>query len=373
MKLSVKPLGKLASVDTQAKVVKPGRASKDARTAGVYHYADATEPGLAETWAGFDAEYLAGPRYLAKWQVTLEDAIVHPAFGIVQVGSQLVRETIRSSNMLSSTFSEIDKAEARGIVKGKAFADVADPVVAQTIPAATLLGWGLSANYFNWTLRYAASATLKSEDAHPLLLTPDLTFGFQRKTLEFLRIAQDRIVQAKGPTRVSKLTLTSPMALGRYDLSPLLPTALRDSPAVKQIWRDAKEKIYIPRGDDVKMRKVVNASAVEAAMQKLGFKVIDAGRLPMADQVRTFKNADVVVAAHGAALTNIVYCDPGTRVLEIIPEGYDQGVTSYRSLADMFDLNYEAMFAKEAKVDPKGNRCNSDIEIAVKPLIDLLS
>lgn len=35
------------------------------------------------------------------------------------------------------------------------------------------------------------------------------------------------------------------------------------------------------------------------------------------EQISTFKFADVIVSPHGAGLGNLVYCDPGTRLLEI--------------------------------------------------------
>ena len=45
-------------------------------------------------------------------------------------------------------------------------------------------------------------------------------------------------------------------------------------------------------------------------------------RLSFKKQIYLFKNASVVLGAHGAAFTNIVYCRPGTKIIEIIPSNH---------------------------------------------------
>ena len=36
-------------------------------------------------------------------------------------------------------------------------------------------------------------------------------------------------------------------------------------------------------------------------------------------QIYLFNKASIVVGAHGAAFTNIIFCRPGTKIIEIIP------------------------------------------------------
>ncbi len=42
----------------------------------------------------------------------------------------------------------------------------------------------------------------------------------------------------------------------------------------------------------------------------------------LAEQISLFGSSDIIVAQHGAALANVVWCKPNTRVIEIVPEGY---------------------------------------------------
>jgi capsular polysaccharide biosynthesis protein len=69
-----------------------------------------------------------------------------------------------------------------------------------------------------------------------------------------------------------------------------------------------------------KSRHLLNEDRVLDALRPLGFELVDPGTLDHADQVRLFNEAEAVVAVEGAALTNIVFCQPGTRVLEIRPD-----------------------------------------------------
>lgn len=70
-----------------------------------------------------------------------------------------------------------------------------------------------------------------------------------------------------------------------------------------------------------------------------GFEVHQPGRMPFRDQTALFHSADFIVAPHGAALANLMFCRPGTTVLEIFPDNFrDEG---FLKLAKAMALNYD--------------------------------
>lgn len=330
-----------------------------------------TEPELAERWRTYDEQYRAEARLSRFWVVELEQAIVYPPFGIVAVGDYLVRDTIRNPKMLKSVFPE-GQLERFWAAMGSSATPIADDTVppAYRVPGRSfLLGYGLADNYFNWTLRYASRvAQYQAIPDVEQLAVPMPRKRYVPETLEFLGVPQHEVIHLEAPTVFDRLVLVSPMAFGRYEISPLITETLRDHPRVLELWRGPKRRLYVPRRN-VGMRRVVNEAAVEEALRRLGFEIFDNAVHSVREQVRAFRDAAMIVSPHGAGLSNIVYCDAGTPVVELVPEGYDQGVTSYRSLADIFGLPYAQLFAKEAKPDRRGNRCNSDIQIDVEELV----
>jgi hypothetical protein len=83
-----------------------------------------------------------------------------------------------------------------------------------------------------------------------------------------------------------------------------------------------RTRIYVTRGASANNRAVRNETEVRALLESFGFVGVDPGALSVEEQIRTFAGAELIVAAHGAALANLVFCSPDTRVIELFPAGY---------------------------------------------------
>ena len=75
-------------------------------------------------------------------------------------------------------------------------------------------------------------------------------------------------------------------------------------------------RIYISR-EKAERRKLVNGDKVWSCLEKMGFEKIYMEDLSFSDQILLMQQASVVVAPHGAAITNVIFCQPGTHVVEI--------------------------------------------------------
>lgn len=67
-------------------------------------------------------------------------------------------------------------------------------------------------------------------------------------------------------------------------------------------------------------RRVSNAAAVEATLARHGFTTHELPQLSPSAQMTLFHEADFVIAPHGADLANLVFCEPGTKVIEFSPD-----------------------------------------------------
>jgi capsular polysaccharide biosynthesis protein len=74
-------------------------------------------------------------------------------------------------------------------------------------------------------------------------------------------------------------------------------------------------RLYVNRRD-TKIRKILNEDRLEVAPASRGFESVSLASFSFAEQVRLFASADVVVAPHGAGLSNVAFCPPEASVVE---------------------------------------------------------
>jgi hypothetical protein len=73
-------------------------------------------------------------------------------------------------------------------------------------------------------------------------------------------------------------------------------------------------KIFISR-DDAPARKLINAEEVFMALQ--GWETVTLTGMSTKKQIELFSSASHVISTHGAGLTNLLWCQTGTKVIEI--------------------------------------------------------
>ena len=107
--------------------------------------------------------------------------------------------------------------------------------------------------------------------------------------------------------------------------------------------RRLPRRIYIDRRGSA-LRPLRNEAELIAALARLGFVAVDPESMSLMDQVRLFRAADVIVAPHGAALTNLGFCRPGTQVLELLMDAYCNWC--FRNLAGLMQLRYDCVLGR---------------------------
>lgn len=90
--------------------------------------------------------------------------------------------------------------------------------------------------------------------------------------------------------------------------------ALRDS--LPRAQNTCSRRLYVSR-KRAAVRRVINEPEFEKILRNAGFTAVELELCSWADQVAMFSNAEVVLAPHGAALANTVFCQPGALLAEI--------------------------------------------------------
>lgn len=104
-----------------------------------------------------------------------------------------------------------------------------------------------------------------------------------------------------------------------------------------------KRRLYVARKSTIVGREhgsVTETDEFNRMLSEFGFETIDfgGGEVPVAEQVQRLDGAGLVLSAHGANLTNILYLPPDTAIVEMIPQHWKQ--PAYMQIAALCDLTY---------------------------------
>lgn len=102
----------------------------------------------------------------------------------------------------------------------------------------------------------------------------------------------------------------------------------------------AMKKVYVSR-KGARLRQLHNERELIGRLEDLSFSVFVPENGNHCDQIDVFANADVIVAVHGAALTNLLFCKPGALVIEVFAANHV--VSCYIWLAHQLGLRYAAV------------------------------
>ena len=99
---------------------------------------------------------------------------------------------------------------------------------------------------------------------------------------------------------------------------------------------DPPRRFYLRRVGEA--RPILNEEGLLEYFTRNGWGIVDTAQLSMAQQIRLFAGAEMICAPHGAGLTNLLWCRPGCRVLELCASTFLNGV--FEGLAGCVGAHY---------------------------------
>lgn len=150
-----------------------------------------------------------------------------------------------------------------------------------------------------------------------------LAKSFQKETLSLMGVPTSKIIESDRHSHIRATELIVPSFPGYLDwVEPGTIEFLRQTflPLINSTKSEA-EKIYISRAK-AKNRHLVNESEVAQFLSSQGFKTIFLEEMSVLEQIATFANAKAIVTPHGSGLTNLAFCEPNTKVIELFSPNY---------------------------------------------------
>lgn len=181
--------------------------------------------------------------------------------------------------------------------------------------------------YFHWLFDAVTKLELLTAsgqfDTVDYFLVPNYDFHFHKEYLAHFNIPEHKIIngQLEDHIQADNLLVASEVRLEEH--LPKWGVDFLYNSFVKPLEiKKGGRRIYIARGDAAKSRKVSNEAELIKVLSSQGFEILYLTKVSVKDQVKIFNEAEVVVAVHGGGLSNLVFCEPGTSLLEIFPDQY---------------------------------------------------
>ncbi|MEK0193585.1 tetratricopeptide repeat protein, partial [Microcoleus anatoxicus] len=145
--------------------------------------------------------------------------------------------------------------------------------------------------------------------------------GFHKETLDILGIPENKIIESSKYPHVQ----ADKMIVSSYPGIVCCPTKwatdfLRSKflPVAAKSKSEQPERVYITRRM-AGYRKIINEDEVVEVLKALGFVTITAESMSIAEKISLLSSAKVVLGLSGGGMTNLLFCSPGTKVIEIFP------------------------------------------------------
>ncbi|MBP3041454.1 glycosyltransferase family 61 protein [Bacillaceae bacterium Marseille-Q3522] len=217
------------------------------------------------------------------------------------------------------------------------------PPLTMSEETVAMLNHPASNNYFHWMLEALARIHLIEQSKIKIdkYIINHHSLPFQLETLEAWGISDDRIIVPHHHfhLKAKQLVVPSYVNLPNIWSCKYVREFLLNRVRIKK--NKQYKRIYITRKN---RRKVTNEKEILHVLHKYGFKSISPESMSVQEQLEVFYSAEIVIAAHGAGLANLVFCQPGTRVIELFAPSYIE--PHYWLISRLMDLDYRFIIGK---------------------------
>jgi len=288
------------------------------------------------------------------WKFKINETHQQPATFVVTLeGGRVYDEgtVITADNYLLAEVSRIisDGVYIKDASKHPVFAKEALPPLQKVKGKVAVLSAAGGRGYYHWIFDVLPRIQLLREagiDLHTIdkFLINNYVSKFHIETLNLLGIPREKVLESHWNPHIQAEHLIVPSLVGDTGHIPAWACEFlrKEFLSKTPVTTDSPKRLYFNRGL-VTHRKVSNEKEIVDYLDTLGFKSITLESLPLMEQFSLLAHADVVIVPHGAGLTNIVFCKPGTKVIELLsPHAVN---VMYWTLSNQIGLDYYYLIA----------------------------
>ena len=223
-------------------------------------------------------------------------------------------------------------------------------------------------NFYHWMIDCLPRLALLERHGFDLskmiIVTTPLSHPYESESLRTIGIEAQNVMPLRDHTALRVPRAIVPALV--HDVAHFAPWKREflqrhfiDSRALRPDCR----KLFVGRGDAT-TRRLRNEAELFAFLKNHGFTEAKTSGLTLREQAALFSSAEVIVAVHGAALTNLVFCREGTLVCEIQSEASPQEF--YARISETCALRYHRIAAQPVRQVAKPHHANK-VDLVLSP------
>lgn len=181
--------------------------------------------------------------------------------------------------------------------------------------------------------------TLSAAEFENMLISyPLFNSAYEKEYAEMLGVNAANLIDSTKTKFISSRIVTGNSAHwypSREDIR-----SLRQN--IEKVFQPAKtvqNRVYISRKG---RRCIINEPELIALLRKFDFTIIEDKPRTVTEQISIYHNASFILGPHGASFSNIIWCQPGTHLMEIFSSNYVPDFFLY--LAELTGMKYSAYY-----------------------------
>ncbi|CAC5344327.1 MULTISPECIES: tetratricopeptide repeat protein [Planktothrix] len=234
--------------------------------------------------------------------------------------------------------------------------------------------WG--ENYYHWMFdiiaRFDLLSTYCSLEEVDYFIINRCQFAYERETLYLLNIPSEKIIETCNyPALQADRFLIPSYSHSTYRTPEWACNFLKNLCLKGQDHQGLfpLERVYLSRSN-ASYRQVSNEAEVISFLQQFGFTVLSLETLSVRQQAYYMANTKVIISPHGAALTNLVFCSPGTQVIEFLMPNWT--LSCYWELSNIVGCDYYCLFCEPADFGRSPTDGSQNIKVNLDSLLKLM-
>ena len=302
------------------------------------------------------------------WQVyekpdrSVRQQLIYPAEPIAQdlVATAAFVMTLQPGILWSDHYTRAVLTADRQLIEVASMGNAALVASSERLPSPSTIDGrvaGLSIrysnNYFHWMYDLLPKIGLLQRsgvdlDAIDRWVVNGTNSAFQRDTLRLCGIPDSKLI-ADPVCHIQADELIMPIASFNSGRVPRWVCQFLRSQFLGQSSVQPIRRLLISRSS-ASYRQLLNEAEIFEALAPSGFERVWLEELSFAEQVALFQSAGAIVAPHGAGLSNIVFCAPDTKLVELFLP--DERLDYYQIISTHVGLNYAAVIGDRVEIEP---------------------